>query len=122
MNMDIIRNRLRQSFEMLANHSITYKKAILSDSNINAYEKVDSYEETTYNHVALNTANDRTVIYNTEYESKLYITFLVSNSFNVNKAYDRVILLGNEYKITDYNFLEQIPGLRKLKLEIEIMQ
>jgi len=120
-------SRLKQAFEKLARHTIVYKKAVLSSAQLNAYETVDSYEEIEFKNCAVNSASDRTKLYSIEYEAKLYVKFIVDNGFEVNKVHDRVVvrnevqgMSNKEYKITDFSFLEQIPGLRKCELEIEI--
>jgi hypothetical protein len=110
---------LRKGFNELAKHGMIYRKAILENNEINAYDKIESYEEIYFTNVALNSASDRTKLYSVEYDSKLYARFLVQSDFEVNKIYDKVLIDSKEYKITDFSFLEQIPGLRKCELEIE---
>lgn len=122
MNLDRVKRILKSSFETLAKHNIVYKKAILSSSSLNVYDTVTGYDEITFLNVALNSASDRTKLYNMEFDSKLYARFIVDSNFDVNKAYDKIELLSKEYRITDFSFLEQIPGLRKCELEIEIIE
>lgn len=111
--------RLKQAFEMLAKHSIVYKQAVLSNAQLTAYETVDSYNEITFSNCTVNSSSSRTKVYDLEYEAKFYIRFIADSNFAVNKVYDRVVFQGKNYKITDFSFLEQIPGLRKCELEIE---
>ena len=122
MNLDRVKRILKSSFETLAKHNIVYKKAILSSSSLNVYDTVTGYDEITFLNVALNSASDRTKLYNMEFDSKLYARFIVDSNFDVNKAYDKILLSGKEFRITDFSFLEQIPGLRKCELEIEIIE
>ena len=122
MNLDRVKRILKSSFETLAKHNIVYKKAILSSSSLNVYDTVTGYDEITFLNVALNSASDRTKLYDMEFDSKLYARFIVDSNFDVNKAYDKIELLSKEYRITDFSFLEQIPGLRKCELEIEIIE
>lgn len=105
---------------MFAKQSVIYKRAVLEESGLKSIEKVARYEEFPIPKCIVKSAKPQVgnVTEETHYGSRLNVVFLSENKFDA-KFHDMVIWQNDDYKITDFKYLEQLPGLHKTVLEIE---
>lgn len=96
----------------------------MESSELKSVERVASYQEFPIPKCVIKTAkpNIRNVTEETHYGLRLNVIFLSESKFEVS-YHDRVCFGSaqqtDEYRITDFKNLEQLPGLHRTVLEIE---
>jgi hypothetical protein len=112
--------RLKKAFNLFATESIIYQKANLTLSELNSISRVESYEEIPIGKCVVKSSKPaiQNQIDEIHYGLRLNVVFLTDAKFEVS-FFDKVIWKGDEYRITDFKNLEQIPKLHRTVLEVE---
>lgn len=116
--------RLVKAFSMFAKQSVIYKRAVMESSELKSVERVANYQEFPIPKCVIKTAKPSVqgVTEETHYGLRLNVIFLSEDMFIVS-FHDRVCFGSaqqpDEYRITDFKNLEQLPGFHKTVLEIE---
>lgn len=114
-----MKDRLKAAFNKFASQTITYKRAIITDGALNSIKNV-TYTDETVKHCVIKSANpkEQKEVEGTHYGLRLNVIFYKDTRFEVSFE-DRVVWQSEEYQITNFKRLEQIPGFHKTVLEIE---
>ena len=111
--------RLISAFNKFAKQTVTYKRATITDGTLNAIKTIEYEDETIYNCV-VKSANPKESkeVEGVNFGLRLNVIFYKDTRFEV-AFEDRIVWKTEEYLITQFKRLEQIPGLHKTVIEIE---
>lgn len=114
-----MKQRLISSFNKFAKQTITYKRAVITDGTLNAIKTIGYVEETINNCVVKSAKpKESKEVEGINYGLRLNVIFYKDTRFEV-AFEDRIVWKSDEYQITEFKRLEQIPGLHKTVIEIE---